>query len=360
MEDNLNNEGQPVEEQSTTEQPQSDQESQGFDFSSLNEYFKDTVGENPLSEESFKGLLDSQTKLSEFEQQIQSKDQELQGAMEYKTKYESFLETFDSEKLTPNKEALAISQLSDKHKGADIGVLSTVRGTDISSIDPLDGLVLANKLKVPGNYSDSDRKSVILQSLGIESGDEGEATSRLRIQTAYANEVGSLQEIKEFQPEGINFDIEAESKSYQENLALNNQKLTAHNKEALNVLLDGFKETKSTIKDIEGNDITLSYSVDANFKNNFLEPALKNLEKSGLKITQENASEIMSQVENDYFMEHRADILQHYAKQILSGQKEKMHQENHNDSPTNKIEAPPAQPREFLPVMEQIRQNIKK
>lgn len=364
-EENLNQEPQENLEQQAdgqeiqSQEPQS-QETTSYDFTKLNEQFKDKLGENLLDEGSFTSLIESRGKLSEFEQQLQTKEQELQGAMEYKTKYESFLERFDPEKLTPNKEALALSQLIEKNKDADIGAISKIRESDISSIDPLQGLVLANKLKVKANVPDSVREAEILRVLGIEDKDEMTDAERFRVQTAFANEKKSLEEIRNFQPEGVNFDFEAESKEYQQSLDTKKTELNTHNKEALKILLDTYNETKTTIKDDQGNDIELSYVVDDKFKESFVDTAVKELEASGFKITTENASQVAAQIDQAYKIQNLQNIIQDSVKQMMSRQKEVEHNENHNDSEINRTEAPPVSQKEFKTVREAFRDNLRK
>ena len=345
-EENLEQQAQGGEEQS--------QEQQGFDFSSINEQYKDLIGENPLDESSFTSLLEGRSKIGEFEQKLADKDQELQGAMEYKTKYESILDNYNPEKLTPNKEVLAISQLSEQHKGADIGVLSKIRSTDLSQLDPLDGLILANKLKVPSNVSDSVRKEVILKGLGIEDVDELTDTDRFRIQTAFANEKGTLDSIKGYEPEGVGFDFEAESKAYKDQQAQSVQKLTDNNKKALDILLDGYKETSMTIKDDKGKDVQLKYMVDEGFKQQFIDSSLESLSKQGVKITNENASEIMSIIDREFKIHNMDNMVQDFIKQMTGKLKEDVHNENHNDSASNSNEAPQGGAKEFKTLKEQF------
>lgn len=330
-----------------------------FDFGSLNEHFKDSIGETPIDEGSFKNLIENRGKLSEYETTLQQKEQDLQGAMEYKTKYESILDSFNSEKLIPDKEALAISQLSKKHKGLDIGVISKIRSSDLSKMNRLDVLVLADKLKVNANVSDSVRQKEILSNLGIDEEDsDNPERDRYKIDRAFANEVKFLEEIKEFQPENATFDYEAEKKSYDEQKSNERTVLESHNKEALKIIFDGYKETKTIIKDDEGKDIELSYTVDDKFKNNFFNDALSDLVNRGVKITNENAGEIIGQIDQAYRLINNQSIIQDAVKQRTSKLKEEQHQVNNTDSETNKAEAPPTINKENKTLAEAFRTKI--
>lgn len=336
------------------------QEPQGYDFSGLNETFKDKLGDTQINEETFFELLENRNKVSEFEKQLQEKDQSLQSAMEYKSKYESFLDSYDPEKLMPNKEALALSQLSESKKGVDLGLLSKIRQSDLSQLDPLDGLIMADKLTVGGNTPDHIRRAEILRDLGVEDGEDLTENDKYRIDRAFAKTSDTLREIKDFQPEGVNFDFEAERNARQEAAAKQSQELSTHNKEALKILLDNYKETKTKI-DIGGNEVELKYTVDDKFKETFVDQALTELESSEFKITNENASQVAAQIDHAYYNQNRRAIVQDFVKQALSKQSEQFHNENHNDSPTNTTEATPNTSKEFTQTaMEALRGGLKK
>jgi uncharacterized protein YutD len=340
-----------------TQVGQEAQEQAGFDFSSINDQYKDIIGENPLDEGSLKNLIDNRNRAVEYEEQIKTKDEEIQGAMEFKSKYESLISSIDPEKLAPNKEALALSQLADKYKGTDAGVLSKIRGTDLSEMSHLEGLVLAAKMATKTNLPDSAIKGEILRGLGIdvESLDELSDSEKFRIEREFSKEKGALEEIKGFQPEGIDFDFEGEIKSLQEKKTQDRVSLETHNKESLDILFDSYKEVKTIVKDAKGDDVELSYTVDPKFKDSFFEEALKDLTDSGLKITTQNANEVASQIDQAYKNANFNNILQDAIKQMGSRQKEATHNELHNDSATNQTEAPTITSKQNVTLKESFR-----
>jgi len=337
-------------------------ETTGYDWSPLNEKYKEVLGDNPLDEGSFTDLLKNRSKLTEYESQLQAKEADLQSAMEYKTKWETALETLNPEKLTPNKEILAISELSEKHKGVDIGTISKVRNTDLESMDHLDGLVLAAKLNTKTSLPDSAIKGEILRGLGIDvdSLDELTDVEKFRIESEFSSKKGILEDIKAYQPETADFNLEAEITAYKEKQTEARAGLEAYNKQALNTLFDSYKETKTVIKDDQGQDVELSYVVDQSFKEKFFDDALKNITDSGVKITTENAGSIAYQIDQAFKTENFNNIVQDAVKQMLSKKSEAVHNELNNDSPTNTTEAPPISSKETLPLNETLGSYMKK
>ncbi len=336
--------------------PVDENDSVNYDFGPLNEKYKEALGENILDEGSFTDLITSKGKISEYESQLQSTKDELQSAMEFKRKWETALETLDPEKLSPNKEVLAISELSDKHKGVDVGTISKVRGSDLESMDHLEGLVLAAKINTRTNLSNEAIKSEILRGLGIENDDLNDLTDaeRFRIESKFSSERGILEEIKGFNPEISDFNLEAHVTSHKEAKEQARVNLEGHNKQALDILFDDYKETKTTIKDEVGNDIDISYVVDDGFKEKFFDDALKNLTESGVKITKDNAGFIKSQINEAFRTENNNKIIQDVVNQMLSKKSEAAHNELHNDSPTNKTEAPVISNKNTLPLSETL------
>lgn len=329
---------------------------EAFDFGGLNDKYKEVLGESLLDESSFTDLLNTRGKVTEYESQLQSSKADLQSAMEYKAKWEKALETLDPEKLSPNKEVLAISKLSEQHKGVDIGVISKVRNTDLESMSNLDGLVLAAKVNTKTTLPDSAIKGEILRKLNIEVESLSELTDaeKFRIDEEFSSKKGILEEIKAFQPETSDFNLEAEITSYNETKTQERTSLEGHNKEALNILFDGYKEAKTILKDDKGNDVELSYVVDQKFKEEFFDNALKNITDSGIKVTTENAGSISAEIDQAFKTANFNNIMQDAVKQMITKQKETTHAELHNDSKTNQTEAPVLGTQEIRPLRETL------
>lgn len=342
-------------EKSVTEEKgqESSQENKTFDVSGFNQYFeKSFADENEL-----RNLFEYPEKIKDYETRIEDRERELQSAHE---KYNALLDSIDPEKVFPNKDAVALSQLAEKYPRADVGILSKIRSTEVDSMDKLDALVMIDKLTVPSNVSDSIRKSEILKSLNIEEDGDGLSDNdRYRIEREYVSKSGILQEIKEFQPELKKFDFELERSERQEKKSQELESLKSHNEKALKILLDGYKETKSAYKE-DGKDRFYTYIVDNDFKERHFNEMLDNITNSGVKITSENAQDIAKRIDNEYWLQNRDKIIHDAIKQATSEQKEAAHSEIHSDSPTNKSEAPPGKPKVPQTMMEQFRQGLLK
>ena len=325
-----------------------------FDVGSVNDYF----GSSFKDEGELRDLLGSQEKFKGYESEISNKDEELRAAHE---KYNSLLDSIDPEKIFPNKEAVALSQLAEKYPKADVGILSKIRNTDLDAMNKLDALVMIDKLMIPSNYSDSVRKNAILRGLGIESEDVSELSDddKYKIEREYVSKSNMLQEIKGFQAEVKKFDFEAEKAERQRKSEQDKQSLKSHNEKALKILLDGYKETKSVYKE-DGKDRFYTYVVDDSFKSGFFNEMLDSITDSGIRITNENAQEVARQIDNEYWLQNRDKIVHDAIKQAISGQKDASHSEIHSDSPTNKTEAPPTSKKVPQTVMDQYRQGLLK
>lgn len=334
---------------SQIEEPIIPKEEKSFDVSGLNEYY----GTSFENADSLKTIFESQEKHKDFDSQIAGKDTELSQAQE---KYNSLLDAIDPEKILPNKEAVALSQLADKYPNADLGVLSNIRSTDLSTMDKLEALVVLDKLTVPSKVSDSIRRDEILRNLDIEKDDVSELTEsdRYRIEREYTSKAGTLEEIKGFQPEFNKFDFEAERTTRQQKLDVDKKSLSAHNEKALKIILDGYSETKSDYSE-DGKDRAFTYTVGGEFKEKFFGDILTRITDSGVKITNENANEIATDIDNLFWLQNRQDIIQDSIKQALSKEKENNHNEVHSNSPINKTEAPSTTTKVPQTMMEQYR-----
>jgi hypothetical protein len=215
-------------------------------------------------------------------------------------------------------------------------------------MDKLDALVLANKVEVKSNVSDDVRKRTILKNLGIEN-EIGELTEedRFAIDNALAGKKSTLDEIRNFQPEGGDFDFEAEYSALQEKRAADaTQKeaeaksLKDHNEKMFKPILDGFKEMKRTYKDEKGNEAEAKYVVDEKFATDFFNEGVEELTKQGFKITTENAQEVSDYITKEYIVRNFGSIVDSMARQISGKKEEEFHKEVHNDSPQNRAEAP--------------------
>lgn len=319
-----------------------------FDVGSINEYY----GTSFESADSLKEIFESQSKYKDFDSQLASKEEELTNAQ---NKYNSLLEAIDPEKVLPNKEAVALSQLAEKYPNADIGMLSMIRKTDLATLDKLDALVMLDKLTVPSNVSDSIRKAEILRSLNIDEDlDELSEQDRYRIEREFTTKSQKLEEIKGFQPEYKTFDFEAERTQRKQQLETEQQSLKAHNEKALKILGDDFKSIKDKMK-IGDKEYGFEYQVGTDFLEKNFQFIVDNYTNSGVKITNENANVIKTEIANYYKNQHWNDIVKDYIKQALSGEKEQVHSEIHSDSPTNKTENQTGTPVIPKTLMEQMR-----
>lgn len=325
----------PVEGVQNTEKTEVPEEGKVFDVDILNKQF----GTSFENEDSLKGVFESQEKFKDFDSQLQAKEEALTTAQE---RYDALLDSIDPEKVIPNKEAVALSQLSEKYPNADLGMLSKIRKADLGQMDKLDALVMIDKLNVPSNVPDSVREAVILEKLGIDATDRAEFTDveKYRIESEFTNKATSLSEIRDFQPEINKFDFEAEKSARQQKNEAESKALKTHNEQALKILLNDYKETKSSFK--EGDkEFAYSFTVEDEFKQKYTNDILDRLTDSGIKISKENASEIATDIDNLYWLQNRHKIVNDIVKQALSKEKEQVHKEIHSDSPINTNEAPP-------------------
>jgi len=333
-----------------TEKPK---EETSFDVGGINEYFG-TAFENA---DSLKSIFESQEKYKDYETQFEAKNKELSSAHE---KYNTLLDAIDPEKVLPDKDTVALSQLVSKYPNADLSTLSFVRQHDIGTMDPLAALVMIDKLQVKSNVSDTVRQAEILESLGIKEEDMSELTDsdRYKIEREFTTKSNLLNEIKEFQPELTTFDFEGERTARQQQQEADTKSLNAHNEKALKIILDGYKETKSVYQE-NGKDRAYSFVVSDDFKQKNFNEILTTLSKTGYKITPENANEIATEIDNMYWIRNRHTIMHDAIKQALSKEKEQTHDENHTNSPTNKTESPQTQAKVPKTVMEQFRAGLK-
>lgn len=332
--------------------PESKETPAAFDVSGFNTHFN-TSFEN---EDSIKNLFELNEKYKDFEQQLTTKSEALKTAEE---KYNALLDTFDPEKMLPDKEVVALSQLASKYPNVDPGILSFVRKTDLANINKLDALILIEKLNGPTRYSDTVIEAEILHSLGIDETDREQLTENdlYRIEREFRKQSNLLNEIKGFQPEVQSFNFEAERTQRQEKLESEKKSLTDHNSKALKIILDSYKETKSSYKE-DDKENSYSFTVNENFKNDVFNDILQQVEYAGIKITNENANMIAQEIDNMYWVRNRHVILNDAIKQAVSQLKEQTNKEINSDSPKNTIEAPGTQTEQPKTVMESARAGL--
>jgi len=345
-----------LKETETTTTPDSEipKEEKSFDVGSINEYY----GTSFENADSLKEIFESQSKYKDLDSQLVSKSEELSNAH---NKYNSLLDAIDPEKVLPNKEAVALSQLADKYPNADIGMLSSIRKADLAAIDKLEALVMLDKLTVPSQVSDSIRKAEILRGLGIDEDiTELSEQDRYRIEREFTTKGQQLEEIKGFQPELKTFDFEAERTQRQQLLDTERKTLETHNEKALKILGDDFKSIKDKMK-IGDKEFDFEYQVGSDFLEKNFQYIVDNVTNSGVKITNENANSIKTEIVNYYKIQNWDNIVKDYLKQALSGEKEQVHSEIHSDSPTNKTEPQTNTPVPQKTVMEHLRSgNLKR
>lgn len=338
---------------SSTEKPGENKETPpAFDVKGFNTYFQ-TSFEN---EDSIKNLFELTEKYKDLEQQFTTSSEQLKTTQD---KYNSLLDNFDPEKILPNKEMVALSQLASKYPNVDPGILSFVRKTDLTGLNKLDALILIDKLSVPTATSDIVREAEILRSLGIDETDRSQLTENdiYRIEREYHKQSNLLNEIKGFQPEISTFDFEAERKQRQDKIELDNKNLSSHNEKALKIVLDSYKETKSSYKDGD-KETAYSFVVNEDFKKDVFNDVLSQLNYAGIKLTEENANEIAREIDNMYWIRNRHAILNDTIKQAISQLKEQTNKEIHSDSPKNTIEAPIASSEQPKTLMESARAGL--
>ncbi len=354
---------QPTEQTSDTaaqEQPQSSPEpaqaseeptpkkDEGFDVSTVNNYF----GSSFKDADEIKSLFEKRSLLSDYETKLADKDKELQGATE---KYNALMDSIDPDKLIPDKEIYAVHQLKEKYPGVDAEILTRIRGTDMATLDKLEGLVMIDKLTVPSNISDKVRKEEILKGLGIEEDDVSQLSEndRYRIEREYARQAKSLNEIKEFQPDYGQFDLVGKKKARQEELDKQYTSLKARNEAAVKSILSDYNETKSFYRE-DGQERSYSYVVDPKFKEENEARIVEAFTNAGYD-AEKNKDEVRKQIDLEYWLQAKDKIIHDIVKQTITSQKDAAHDEIHSDSPTNTTEAPATQKQ----VPQTVRDSIK-
>lgn len=314
-----------------------------FNIESFNQWSEQNVGQKFEDEGSLKNVFES---INGYESKIKAKDEEIDSYKPYKDKYETYIQKVKD--ILPDTDTVAINQLKDKYQGVNIGVLSQIRTADLNSMDNLSALLLANKVEVPSNASDEIRVKGIFKQLGIEN-ELGELTDddRFLIDNALAGKKSILNEIRQFQPEGVDFDFEKdwqsiqdEKKAQTESKAAEVKALTDHNQKMLKPILDGFKEIQIPYKSDKGEESAVKYVVDDKFRSEFMDEAVQDLTSQGFKITSENSNEVADYLNKEYIVSNFNTIITSVISQVLGQKQEEHHKENHNDSSENKTEAP--------------------
>lgn len=322
----------PNESQAQTTEAQSSQESKTFDVGGVNDF----LGSSFKDEQELKSLYEKQPLLSEYETKLAEREKAIQDR---DAKYNALLDSVDPEKLIPDKEMFAVTQLKDKYPGVDPQILSKIRGADLATMDKLEALVVLDKLAVSSNVSDSIRKEEILKGLGIEDSEELTENDRYKIEREYAKQSQVLNEIKEFQPDFTGLPIIGESKERKEQRAQQMAELKTRNETALRSIMTAYDKTTSPYKK-DGKDLAFEFVVPQEWKDANLPDIVQALTNNGYDV-EKNIEEVKKQIDAEFWLQNRYNIVNDIYKQASTQEKVAAHNEIHSDTEQNTTEAPP-------------------
>jgi hypothetical protein len=327
-------------------QPQSAEEP-GFRLESFNKTFETSFED----EGSLKNALE---RVQKFDQ-VQL---DLQQAQEKASKYDQIIQFYEPKNLYGDEETYAFVELKKKFPDKDLGIVSKVRSQEFDQMSDLDKLVLADKLKVKMNVSDQVRKEGILQKLGIESGDQSEwtDTDRYKIASELSNNIGVLQEIKNFKPEAKTFDLAAEKENYEIQQAERKKSLEKKIKPFAESLLSNYNGPKAYQQDKDGKYVEIfSFELNKSMKSDFADSLVNVMVDAGMEPTQENLQKAQKYMDNHFKVMNYDKAIAAAIKHGQAIADEKAHNEMHSNNPVNTKEAPKISEEKGLTLKERVR-----
>jgi len=329
-------------EQQNTEQAGGEPQASSFDISSLNE----TLGEG-FSFEDVGSLKDRLTGYNELSTQAETWTKE---KSEWETKYNELNGKYDSvlshftgddviDKLYGSKDTWQRVQLEKKFADKDIDAVNRVYNSDLNSMNEMDAILLADKLKYKANISDSDRQSAILNRMGIEdySGNPNDLDANQRyslsVEVSKAKEV--LSEVKDFQPEEPSFDWMEEAKTSRANYEEKQKSLNEGWTKNITDSLQAYEGTTSL-------DGEFKYTADDKFKQEVLPRAIQDFVNGGLDPNdKKNQGLLQDYIDQQHKLYAFDKMVKKASEMAATAKEDELHKEIHNDTPTNTNEAPP-------------------
>ena len=162
------------------------------------------------------------------------------------------------------------------------------------------------------------------------------------IASAVADNKEMFDEIRNFKPEPIKYDIVAEKEKRAKDQETRKSELQNKWKPLAESLLRSYKEAKAFAKNDKGDrEEVFKYSADENFQNDFINPLMVQIMASGLEPTDENVASVNAYIDQQYKILNFDKIVSEAVKYGKTVSSEATHKEIHNDKPQNTNEAPP-------------------
>lgn len=310
-----------------------------YDLDSFNKYFSTEFKD----ESSLKEILSSPSKTSQYEEQLKSKDDELKKALDKAQKYDDMIDNLDPKALYPDEEMYTYFKLKEKFPDKDQNLLAQIKGSSFDNLSDLDKLVLADKLTVKSNVSDSVRQKEILRRLDIDVDDLSslDDSDRYKLAAAVAEKNQLFDEIRSFKPEPVSFDLNAQKEARKKELEEKMASIKTKWEPLAKSLLKNYNSAKAFGKNEKGDPIEIfNYAVDDNFKESFLDTYLKVILDSGVE-PDESSLQIAANYLDERFKILNFDrIISEAIKHGKTITEDKAHDEIHSDKPQNTGEAP--------------------
>jgi hypothetical protein len=326
-------------ENSSTEKGDSSEQPK-YDIEGFNKYF----GSSFEDESSLKQILSSSQELEDYKSRFSSLESELTEAKKAASNYNEFIDYFKPENFYGDEETWKFVETRKKFRDKDPDVVHRIQSNDFNSLSDIDKLILADKLKVPGNISDDVRKQGVLKKLGIETEDLSELSTldRYAIASAVADQKALFDEIRNFKPEPMKFDIVAEKEKRDKQKQEKVQELQKRWQPLASSLMKNYKEAKAFTNDDKGNSVEIfKYSAGEDFQKNFFEPFMATIIKSGMEPTEKNVQAAADYLDQQFKIQNFDRIVNEAIKHGKTLSAEATHKEIHNDKPQNQNEAPP-------------------
>ena len=335
------------EETNVNEQQNNEPQESSFDISSLNE----TLGEG-FSFEDVGSLKERLTKFDELNSQVETFSKEKsEWENKYKEtsdKYQGILNHFSQgnviENLYGSKDTWERVQLEKKFADKDIDAVNKVYKSDLNSMNEIDAILLADKLKYKANISDEDRKSAILTRMGIEDGNlqDLDASQKYSLSVATAEAKELLSGIKSFKPEEPSFAWLEEANASQATMEEKSKALTDGWTQAVTDSLTAYTGSKAFSKDGDKLEELISYEADDKFKTELLPQAIKDFASQGLDPSkEENLKMLSTYIDNQHKLYAFDKIVKKATELAITKTQDAAHEEIHSDTPKNTNEAPP-------------------
>lgn len=320
-----------------------------FEIGSFNKMFETSFENEGSLKQALNNLKDYDNLKSQFD-----------SAQDQAKKYYELLDYYKPEKLYGDEETHAFIELRKKFPDKDLGVISKIRSQEFNSMSDLDKLLLADKLKVISNVSDSTRKRGIMQKLGIEADDLSEftETDHYKIATALSDNISVLNDIRNFKPESKEFDLAQEKENYEKNKVEARNVLSNKVAPFVKSLLKNYDGPKALIKDSKGeNEEIFNYKVDDLAKNNIIDSVVQVMVDNNMEPNTENLQKAQAYIDNHFKVINFDKIVSAAIKHGQSLAKEIAHNEIHTDKPVNTQEAQKTSSNQGLTLKERMRKN---